>query len=131
MFKFEIETMARAAENLFVVGALVLVPEEQRLHARAGERVLQFMRAIGGVHIDQRSAGPRAAHVQHDPLNAVGGPEADAVAAADAERPEAAGHAVGGIAEFGPGHARGLVARRDGEAVGKAACGAVQGVRRW
>ncbi len=91
----KVESVAGAAQNLFVVGVLVLVPEEERLHARAREGELQLVGAVGGVDVDQRGAGAGAAHVHHDPLDAVGGPEADAVAAADAERPEAARDAIG------------------------------------
>ena len=93
--KFEVEAVAGAAQDLLVVGVLVVVPEEEGLHARAREGELQLVGAVGGVHVDQRGSGAGAAHVHHDPLDAVGGPEADAVALANAERPEAAGDAVG------------------------------------
>ncbi len=79
--------MAGAAQDLFIIRALVLVPQEQRFHPRARQRELQLVRTVGGIHVDQRRAGPRAAHVHHDPLDAVGGPQAHAVAAANAERP--------------------------------------------
>ena len=126
--ELEVEAVTGAAENFFVVGVLVLVPEEERLHARAGKRELQLVRAVGGVDVDQRGAGAGAAHVHHDPLDAVGGPEADAVAAADAQRPEAAGDTIGFRAEFGPGEALLLMATGDGETVRVAAGGAVQQV---
>ena len=129
VFQLEIEAVAGAAQNLLVVGALVFVPEEERLHARAFCRVnCELVGAVGGIDVDQRGAGAGAAHVHHDPLDAVGGPEADAVAAADAERPEPAGHAVGLGAELGPGKALSLVAGGHGQAVGKAIGGAVEQV---
>ena len=131
MLKVQLEAVAGAFENFCVVGALVLVPEEEGLHARAGERVLQFVRAISGVDVDERGAGASATHVQHDPLDAVGGPQADAISAADAERPQTTGNAIGGLAEFGPGHAARLVARSYGKAIRKARLRCDRGGRRW
>jgi len=66
--------------------------------------------------------------VQADPFNAVGGPEADAVAFADAERPESARNAVGLLAELRPGEAARLMAGDDGVAVRKARGGAMEQV---
>jgi len=90
------------------------------------EGVLQFVRAVSWVDVNQCRSSSRAAHVQHDPLDAVGGPDADAITAADAERPEAAGYPIGGIAELRPGHATRLMTRCDRKAIGKAACGAME-----
>ena len=118
--------MAGAVEDFGVVGALVLVPEEERFHARAREGVLQFVGAVGGVDVDESRTRSRAAHVQHDPLNAVGGPEADTVASADAKRPETAGYAIGSVAEFGPCHALRLMARCYGKTIRIAAGGAMK-----
>ena len=84
------------------------------------------MGAIGGVDVDQRGSSAGAAHVHHGPLDAIGGPDADAVAVPNAERPEAAGDAVGHGGELGPGETLALMATDDGEAVGVAAGGAVE-----
>ena len=121
VFQLQSQAVARTAEDLFVVGALVFVPEEERLHPRASEGVAEFVGAVGGIHVDQGGSGAGAAHVHHDPFNAVGGPEADTIAAANAKRPEPARDAVCRLAELGPGHAAGLMARSDGEAIGEAA----------
>ena len=51
--EIQLEAVTGAFENFCVVGTLVLVPEEERFHPGAGERVLQFMGTIGGVDIDQ------------------------------------------------------------------------------
>ncbi len=128
VIELEIEPVAGAAEDLFVVGALVFVPQEERLHARLLQRVLQLMGAVGGIHIDERRSGPGAAHVHRDPLDAVGGPQADAVAPPNAERPKPSCHAVRFVAQLGPGQALGLMAGRNGQAVGKAIRCAVQEV---
>ena len=127
----QVEPVARAAQDLLVVGVLVLVPQEERLHARARERELQLVRAVGGIHVDQRRSGARAAHVHHDPLDAVGGPQAHAVAAADAERPQSARHAVGLGAQLGPGEpsAPGGAKPRPGGPGSDRRCGAAG--RRW
>ena len=111
VFEREVEPMPRASQNLLVIGVLVLVPQEERLHARARQRELQLVRAVGGIHVDQRSPGPRATHVHHDPLDAVGGPQPHAVAAPDAQRPQAARHAVRLGAQLRPAQPPLLVAR--------------------
>ena len=120
------QVVAGAGEDILIIGVLVLVPEEEGLHARAVECELQLVRAVGGVDVDQRGSGAGDAHVHHGPLNAVGGPDADTVAAAYAERPEAAGDAVGHGRELGPGEALALMATSDGEAVWVTAGGAVE-----
>ena len=121
-----VEPVPRPAQNLLVVGALVLVPQEQRLHPRPRQRELQFVRAVGWVHVHQRRARPRAAHVHHDPLGAVGGPQANAVAAPNAQRPQSSRHAVRIVAQFTPGEALALVARNHRRPVANPVCRAVQ-----
>jgi hypothetical protein len=66
--------------------------------------------------------------VHHDPLDAVRGPEADAIAAADAESPQAAGDLVRRGVQFRPGEALFLVARGHRQPVGEARSGQVQQV---
>ena len=126
--KFEREGVTGAAQDFRVIGALVAAPEEEGFHARAREGVLQLVRAVGGIDVDQRGAGTRCAHMHHQPLDAVGGPESDAIAFADAEGPQAAGDAIGLFAELGPGEAARLMAGDDGVAIGKAVGGAVEQV---
>ena len=121
-----VNAVAGAGENILVVGVLVLVPEKERLHARALKGELQLVGAIGGVDVDQSRAGAGDAHVHHRPFNTIRRPDADAVAAADTESPESAGDAVGHGGEFGPGEALALMATDDGGAVGVAAGGAVE-----
>ena len=121
-----VKAVAGAAEDLLVVGVAVLVPEEECLHARALQGELQLVGAVGGIDVDQGGSGAGGAHVHHHPLDAVGGPDADAVAAPYAQRPEAAGDAVGLGRELGPCEALLLVAGGHGEAVGIAAGGAVE-----
>ena len=122
----QVKPVTRPAQNLLVIGPLVFVPQEQGLHARALQRELEFVGAVGGIHVDQRRSSPRAAHVHHNPLDAVGGPESHAVAAANAQRPEPPRHAVSLDAQFSPGEPLLLVTRGHGEAVRKAAGGAVE-----
>jgi len=126
VLEFVVKAVTGAAKNLLIVGVLVFVPEEEGLHARALQGVLQLVGAVGGVDVDQRGAGAGGAHVHHHPLDAVGGPDADAVSVTNAERPEAAGHAVGLGGKLSPCEAPALVATGDGEAVGIAAGGAVE-----
>jgi hypothetical protein len=124
----QVKAVAGAVEDLFVVGALVLMPEEEGLHAGALEGELELVGAVGGVDVDEGGSGAGTTHVHHDPFNAIGGPDADAVAAPDAEGPEAAGDAVGLFAELGPSEAAVLMAGGDGEAVRVAGGGAVEQV---
>ena len=107
----QVEPMARAAQNLLVIGVFVLVPQKERLHPGARERELQLVRAVRGIHIHQCRSGPRAAHVQDDPLHAVGRPQSHAVAAADTQGPQSAGHTVRLGAQLRPGQPTLLVAR--------------------
>ena len=126
VLQFMVKAVAGAGEDILVVGVLVLVPKEERLHARALQGELQLVRAVGGVDVDQGSSGAGDAHVHDRPFNAVGRPETDAVAFADTERPETAGNLIGGGAQFGPGEALLLMAAGHGQAVGKTAGGAVE-----
>ena len=111
VFERQVEPVTRAAQNLLVIGALVLVPQKQRLHPRARQRELQFVRAVRGIYIHQRRSSPRAAHVQDDPLGAVGRPQSHTVSAADAQRPQSPRHAIRLGAQFRPGQPPLLVAR--------------------
>ena len=45
--------------NSTAIGVLVAAPEEERLHPRTGQRELQLVRAVGGVHVNQHDAGTR------------------------------------------------------------------------
>ena len=128
MLERKLKTVPGAAEDLLVIGALVFVPQKQRFHARSGERVLQFVRAVRRIDIHQSRAGTGAAHMHHDPFDTVGRPQPDAVTTADAERPEAACDAVSGIAQFRPGHPSRLMARRDGDVIRKSAGSAMEKV---
>ena len=74
VFERQIEPVSCPPQDLFVIGALVLVPQEECLHPRTRERELQLVRAVGGIHVDQGRPRTCAAHVHHDPLNAVSGP---------------------------------------------------------
>jgi len=76
--------------------------------------------AIGGIYVDQRRAGTGRPHVHHDPLVAVGGPDADTVAATNAQSPESAGDTVGLRAQLSPGKSLALMARSHRQTVGKA-----------
>jgi hypothetical protein len=84
------------------------------------------MGAISGVDINKGNAGACAPHVQHDPLDAVGGPDTDAISAANAERPQPTGYLIRGIAEFGPCHAARLVSRNHSEAIRELRRGAIE-----
>ncbi len=122
VFQCQVEPVSRSPQNLLVVGALILVPQKQRLHLRPCQRELQLVRTVGGIYIHQRRPGPRAAHVHHHPLDAVGGPQAHAVPAANPQRPKSARHAVGLSAQLSPCQPLLLVPRRYRQSIRETIC---------
>src|SRR5260370_9961635 len=86
----------------------------------------EFVRAVGGVDIDQDDAGSGGGVLHEDPLDAVTGPDAGAVAGGESEAGESAGDAGGFAIEFTPGEADVLMADDEGFAVG-ATGGGVRG----
>jgi hypothetical protein len=124
----QVEPMARPAQNLLVVGVPVFVPKEERLHPRTRQRELQLVRAVCRVHIHQRRPGPRATHVHHHPLDAVGRPQAHAVATPNAQRPKPARHAIGRGAQLRPRQPLLLVARSHRQPIREAIRRALQQV---
>ena len=76
---------AHLGEHREIVGRLEARRGEQEAHARLAQRVAHLLRAIGGVHVDEDRADARGRELDHGPLGAVLRPDADAVAAPDAE----------------------------------------------
>jgi hypothetical protein len=83
-----------------VVGGAEPLRQHQEAGPRLGERVLQLRRLVGGVDVDQDGAHSRGRVLDHDPLVPVGGPDADAVAPADAARHEPASGQPGLLPEL-------------------------------
>ena len=82
---------AHFREQCEVIGGLEAVGEQQHGDVGLLEDVLQFVGAVGGVDVDQHGARVGGGELDHDPLRPVGGPDADVLAAADAERHQGAG----------------------------------------
>ena len=59
VFQRQVKAVARAAQNLLVIGVLVLVPQEESLHPRARESEPQLVRPVGGLTLT--SAAPARA----------------------------------------------------------------------
>jgi hypothetical protein len=77
------------------------------------------VRAVRRVDVDEDEADPRRRELGDDPLVPVRRPDADAVAAAQAEREQARGHLVGALLQVVPGQAQvlGVEDRRVARAV--------------
>ena len=66
-------------QNLIVVSAGILFLKNDGSHPRFVQNVRKFMRAVGGVDVDENSAGARCYLLQQNPFDIVGGPDAEAV----------------------------------------------------
>ena len=116
---FEREGFAAAGifEDGAVVGAGVAFAEEEGADAGLVEDVAKLVGAVGGVDVDEDEAGAAGGVLEEDPLDVVGGPDADAFAGDEAEAGEAAGGAGDFGVEFTPGDAAVLMANDEGLAV--------------
>ena len=85
------------AEHAEIVAALEAARHDERAAADLGERVLELGRAIRRIDVDQDEADPRRRELGDEPLVPVRRPDADAVAAPQAEREQARGHLVGAL----------------------------------
>ena len=112
-------TVSRVIEDGAIVGAGIALPEEQGADAGFPEDVAEFVRAVGGVDIDEDDAGAGGGVLHEDPLDAVAGPDAGAVAGGESEAGESAGDAGGFAIELTPGEADVLMADDEGFAIGK------------
>ena len=114
---------ARFLEDGAIVGARIALAEEEGANARLLQDVAELVRAIGGVDIDQHHPRAGGSVLHENPLDAVAGPNARAVAGRQSETRQAARHARGFAVEFTPGEARILMAHHQGFAVGESGCG--------
>ena len=117
VLKRQTVAIAGFGQDFAIVGARVLLPQEQRADAGLPQDVAQFVGAIRGIHVDQGHAGARRAVLEQNPLQAIGGPDAGAVAGAKAQASQPAGGAGGLAVQSGPGQAHVLVADDQGVAV--------------
>jgi hypothetical protein len=103
-----------------VVAGLERTGAEQQPHARLAQRVLELVRAIGGVDVDEDRADLGRRVLDDDPLRAVGRPDAHAVAHADPEAQQPGRRGVDRRLELRVGQAHVLVAADERGAVGEA-----------
>ena len=120
--------VAGIVEDVAVVGARVALAEEEGADAGLLEDVAEFVRAVGGVDVDQDDAGAGGGVLHEDPLDAVAGPDAGAVAGGESEAGESAGDAGGFAIEFAPGEADVLMADDEGFAIGETGGGVREGL---
>ena len=85
--------LAHFGQHGDVVGLAEPFGQEQQADAGLAQGVLQLGGLVGRVDVDQDGADARGGELDDDPLVAVGGPDADAVAVVDALGEQAAGAA--------------------------------------
>ncbi|MDT4850152.1 hypothetical protein FQZ97_842930 [compost metagenome] len=113
-------------EHGVVVGGLEGVGADHPAAAGLLERVFQFAAAIGRVDVDQDGADLGAGELGDAPLGAVRRPDAQAVAALQAEGEQGAGLPLDRFGEFGPAQAQALVAHHQRLVLGEARHGGVE-----
>ena len=84
-----------------VGGLAEAAAQQQDAHAGLVQDVLQLAGLVGGVDVDEDRADAGGGVLDDDPLEAVGRPDADAVAVPDAEGEQAAGESRGRSPELG------------------------------
>ena len=87
--------------------------EDQRPAAGFLDRIVEFVRAVGGIDVDQDEASERRAELRQHPFARVGRPDADAVALLKAERHEADRQILRPAQEIGIGPAHPLMTRHE------------------
>ena len=89
-----VELGRERAQHVDIIARLVAAGEHQRLAADLVERVFELGGAIGRIDVDQDGADARSTELHVEPFGAIGRPDADAIAAADAQREQAGGNVV-------------------------------------
>ena len=87
-------------EHRHVVGLAEAARQQQQADAGLLQGVLQLGGLVGGVDVDQDGANARSGVLEHDPLIAIGRPDADAVALLDAVREQPARAARGQLPQL-------------------------------
>ena len=77
------------------------------------------MRAVGRIHVYQNNARQCAAELNNRPFGTICGPNSDAVAGTQSERPQTGRDALCLVRVFCPGEPDVLVAADEGDAIGK------------
>ena len=94
---------ADPVQNLHVVGLPEPARQQQQRQPRLCERVTELLRLVGGIDVDQDRADPGGGVLDDDPLEAVGGPDADPVPLLDATRQQRLGQRRCGVPELSVG----------------------------
>src|SRR6185369_1151225 len=84
-------TVARIFKDCAIIGPRIMLAQEEGADARLLQNVAEFVRAVGGVDVDQDDTGTGGRVLQEDPLDAVAGPYAGAAAWREPESGESAG----------------------------------------
>ena len=108
-----------SASMRHVVGLAEAAGEDEHAHAGLLQRVGELARLVGRVDRDEDRADARGRELRHDPLVAVGRPDADALTHADAVREQCARRDVDLIPELVVGRAVALVGDDECLALGR------------
>ena len=107
------ELRRQLGEHGDVVRALEARYDEQSLHTRQTQGVLELTRPVGGIDVDQDGTDTRRCQLYQDPLEVVGRPDTDAVAAPQTERHQSAREPRDLPLELGVGQTSSLRQRDD------------------
>ena len=109
----------QALQHLQVFGTFELLGGDDGTAARKIERVFQLGHAVGRVDVDQHQPGARRGKLRHQPLGAVGRPDAYAVAHAQAQGNKARRQRIDLGLELLPAPAHALLAKDHGRPISK------------
>ncbi len=100
-----------------IVVVLVARAQDQGPAAGLPDRIVEFVRTIGRIDVDEDQPGERRAELRQHPFAVVGGPDADPVALLQAEAPEPDREVFGPCEEFAVSPAHVLMPRDQCEAL--------------
>ena len=117
---------ADASQELRVVGRAEATSEQQQPQSRLIERVLELPGFVGRVDVDQDGPDAGRGMLHHDPLVAVGRPDADPIALGDPPRQQRLGQGRGVVPQLAIGRSISLRADHQRVAVAVLLDGAPQ-----
>ncbi len=108
-----LEFGCQGLQHLQITRSLERLRRDDRLAADLVKRVFQLGQSIGRIDIDQYQAKAGRGELCHRPFKAIGRPDTDTVASAQAESVKACGHGIHGVGELLPAPADALFAEND------------------
>ena len=97
-----IEFRCHGAQQGFIIARLETGGDNDRTHLDGGDRVFEFLDAIGRVDRDQDKPGTGGRELGQYPFGAVWCPDADTIATRQAQRQKICGQRIGLERQFTP-----------------------------